>query len=126
MKILGKLLGSEKIMSQAAEGLDKIFFTKEEKAEGWLNTLKAYEPFKIAQRLIALMVVGVFLLVFLIAIALLFMSIWFETTADLGKTIAELNVSTLGLSVAIIIGFYFAGGAAEGIINKFKNRVKPF
>lgn len=124
MNILGKLLGSQKVIESAANGIDKLFFTKEEKSENWINTLNAYEPFKIAQRLLALMVVGVFLLTFIVACALMVFSFWYEDTGGIGKLIIKYNQDTLGFSVALIIGFYFGGGAIEGVVNKFKGKTK--
>jgi len=52
MGLLGKIFGSDDAISKAADGIyngvDKAFYTDEEKAEGFLSLLKAYEPFKLA------------------------------------------------------------------------------
>src|SRR6056297_1987990 len=118
MKLLSKLFGSDKVIDHAASGIDKVWFTKEEKAESWINTLKAYEPYKLAQRLIALLVTSVYLLVWLLSAAMFVLSFWFEEILEVSKGLAELNNETLSLPFALIIGFYFAGGATEGLINK--------
>jgi hypothetical protein len=122
MKLLSKLFGSDKIIDHAANGIDKIWFTKEEKAENWINTLKAYEPFKLAQRLIALLVTTVYLFVWIVSVTMFVCSFWFEGTLEISKELAVLNNETLGLSFALIIGFYFAGGAAEGVVDRIKKK----
>jgi hypothetical protein len=39
---------------------------------------------------------------------------------EASKELATMNNDTLGLPFAIILGFYFAGGAIEGVIEKRK------
>ena len=122
MKILGKLLGSEKAVEVAAKGIDKLFFTKQEKSEHWVNTLKSYEPFKLAQRLLALLVTSVYLFIWLLSAVMMVLSYWFSGMMEFSKTLAEYNNSTLSMPFSLIIGFYFAGGAAEGIIKKLRSK----
>ncbi len=122
MGILGKIFGSEKAIEKVASGVDKVFFTKEEKSEQWIETLKAYEPFKLAQRLIALLVTSVYLFVWLICVTLVVLGLWYDNTLELSKTLAEWNNDTLGLSFVLIVSFYFAGGMAEGVIQKFRKK----
>ena len=54
--LLGKLFGSDKVIGKAVDGVyngvDKLFYTDEEKADNWRLAMKVYEPFKLAQRLI--------------------------------------------------------------------------
>jgi len=122
MKILGRIFGSDKVIDHAAKGIDKIFFTKEEKAASWVNTLKAYEPFKLAQRLIALLVTTVYLFVWITSAAMFIISIWLDPFLEASKQLATLNNDTLGLPFALITGFYFGGGAAEGIMDKIMKK----
>ncbi len=122
MALLGKLFGSEKALDKVASGVDKVFFTKEEKSEQWIETLRAYEPFKLAQRLIALLVTSAYILVWLMCATLMLLGLWFENNIELSKLIAEWNNETLGIPFIIIISFYFAGGAAEGIINRYRKK----
>ena len=124
MKILGKIFGSDKVIDHAASGIDELFFTKEEKAENWINTLKAYEPFKLAQRLIALLVTTVYLFVWIVSAAMFVGSFWVEGTLAISKELAILNNETLGLPFAIIAGFYFGGGAVEGIADRIVAKKK--
>lgn len=120
MSVIGKLFGSEKVIDSAANGIDKVFFTNQEKSEQWLDTLKAYEPFKLAQRLIALIVTIAYVSVWLICAILMVLGMWLDTSMELSKTLAEWNYNTLGLPFTLILSFYFAGGALEGIVAKFQ------
>ena len=122
MKILGKILGSDKAIEYAAKGIDKAFFTKQEKSENWIGTLKAYEPFKLTQRLLSLLVGCVYLFVWLLCAIMMVSSYWLSDMMEISKTLAKHNHETLSLSFALIVGFYFAGGAAEGIIRKIKSK----
>lgn len=122
--VISKLLGSDKVIENASKGIDKMFFTNEEKAETWVQTLKAYEPFKIAQRLIALIVTSVYLLVWIMSAIGFVLSFWFSEILILSKDLAALNNDVLGLPFTLIIGFYFGGGMAEGIVSQIKKRSK--
>lgn len=120
MGIISKLLGSDKAMDKASKGIDKLFFTKEEKAASWIATLKAYEPFKIAQRLIALIVVTVFVLMVLLSALMYVLSHWFMGLDKIAEQIWQMNNESLGLPITVIIAFYFAGGAVEGVVTRFR------
>jgi hypothetical protein len=104
-KVLGKLFGSDKIIDAGVKAADAVWFTNEEKAEWHLRLLKAYEPFKIAQRLLAL--------IFCIPYVTLIMSLFFD--ADILGHIRLLN-ELFGGPVTAILCFYFGGGAVEGIV----------
>lgn len=117
--ILGKLLGSKKVIDSAISGIDKSIFTTEEKADYMLSFLKAYEPFKVAQRLIALLVLIPYLFIFLVsAMVMLYGGLTDTKTAtDVAKELMAFNVDTLNWIVLTIVAFYFAGGT----INTFKS-----
>jgi len=111
MKILGKLFGSDKVVGGVVDGVyngvDKLVYTKEEKADNFARILKLYEPFKIAQRLLAL--------VFGVPYALG----WFATfiasffLEDIQPQIDLLSGDISNIVLAIV-GFYFLGGAMAG------------
>lgn len=117
MGILGKIFGSSKIIDAGIDGIDAMVFTSEEQSNAKLAFLRLYEPFKLGQRLIAMTLcpayIACWVLTFIIEIIDIF-------------TIKELNTDTLykllegnvSLMVTLIIGFYFGGGAAEGIIKR--------
>ena len=115
MNILGKLFGSDKVIDAGISGIDKAFYTAEEKAEDRLKAapwkialLKAYEPFKIAQRILA------------IVFSVPYVSAWVATfvMASIGMNV-EPQMSLLSGDIAkivwTIIGFYFLGGFAESM-----------
>jgi len=56
--ILGSILGNDKVMSKGMELIDDAFESDEEKRESKtkakIDLLKAYAPFKVAQRYLAL------------------------------------------------------------------------
>lgn len=114
--IFKKIFGSKSVIDAGIKGIDALVFTGEEKANLHLKFLKLYEPFKLAQRVLSFMVIGVFLLVYLNAILLWNIGVF---TSDIEKQgfymevafeLAKWNTETLATIVAIIVGFYFAGG----------------
>jgi hypothetical protein len=118
-----KLIGTEKVIDAGMNGIDKAFYTDEEKAEDKLRRmqmktalLKAYEPFKVAQRLLAL----IFSIPYVIAWFSLLIASFFM---DVDKQFKFLIESDMALAVLIILGFYFLGGASESIF-KFRTKIK--
>ena len=120
MSILGKLFGSSDHISKGLDMVsstgDALVFTKEEKAEWKLKLLQAYEPFKLAQRLLSL-VVGI-PFVFIHILACVLMACGVETASEVAKS----NNETLGLPFSLIVGFYFGGGAIEGALKAGKKK----
>jgi hypothetical protein len=112
-KLLGAIFGSkdttQELVKGAVLGLDKMVFTKEERAEHsakladwWLKYLAATAPQSLARRLIALIVVALWALLVLLGIAL-----W-----KLDPGYSAFVFSTLDQIVnapfLMIMGFYFA------------------
>ncbi|AMO58126.1 hypothetical protein [Endozoicomonas montiporae] len=137
MSFWGKLFGSDNVIKKATDGIyngiDAAIFTKQEKAGHFLNLLKAYEPFKLAQRFLALTVGIPYVLVWLVCAFMMVIAAFMEpcttemicrsnTVLDISKELASKNNDTLGVPFAIILGFYFAGGTAEGIIRARSKR----
>lgn len=130
MSFWGRLFGSENVIKRAADGIyngvDKAIYTDQEKAGGFLNLLKAYEPFKVAQRLLALVVSIPYVLVWLMSAGMLVAAGFVDPAygkqiEESARVLAELNNETLGLPTALVLGFYFGGGAVEGVVGKVKN-----
>jgi hypothetical protein len=112
MGLLDKLFGSDKqldkLTSGAVNGLDKIFFTKEEKAEAnqklsdwYLKYLEATQPQNLARRLIAIVVVSLW--AFLIFFGVL---MWKFDVGWSTFIFSTLN-NIVNNPFMIIIGFYF-------------------
>jgi len=140
MSIFRTLFGSDKVVDGAMSGLDSLIETSEEKKSIKLKFLALYEPFKIAQRFIALILAipFVFIHVLCCLIDLIFamqlgitamelieagkpptaLPLNFSVTSDIRAS----NNTTLGEPLGWVVIFYFAGGAGEGIIGKYLAR----
>lgn len=112
----------DKVVDGAYNGLDKIVLTDEEKldyevkkAEQKLKALPLFEPYKLAQRYIAIMFTVNFILAFWIGVFLLFA----EKLELLEKYLTLIGVFNLGWIMLAIIGWYFTNGALNWI-NKSK------
>lgn len=129
MSFFGRLFGSENVINKAAKGvyngIDNMFFTNQEKAGHFLNLLKAYEPFKLAQRFLALVVSVPYVITWLMSAVMLVISGFVEPgygeqIAASARDLGELNNETLGMPVALVLGFYFGGGAVEGVVTRMR------
>lgn len=128
MGIWSKIFGTEKVIDGIYNGIDKSIFTTEERADHFLRILKAYEPFKLLQRFLAL-IVGIPYMFIWIMCAIFY--IYGLTVDDLvtaermiegSKELAKLNNEQLGMPFAIILSFAFGGGMLEGGIRAFKGK----
>ncbi len=107
--LFGGSKNAETIITKGAELLDNAFYTKQEKAENkkslwglWIEYQKATSGQNLARRVIALMVVGVYLFLILFAVAVLpFIPKWSEM-------IFVILRETLMKPFLLVIGFYFA------------------
>lgn len=120
MKVLGKIFNPEKLVNSAISGVDKAFFTNEEKSDNFKELLKLYEPYKLAQRILAIMFTGTFLLMHLIVGITHLIYVVRELDCTKIIELYEYNNESLGTSSLVIISFYFAGGVLEGTVNKLK------
>lgn len=119
-KVLGKVFNPEKLGDSLISGIDKAILTKEEKMDYMKEMLVLYQPYKLAQRIIAIMFTGIFLLIhFMTAMAHFYLVLVDEPVINVLELYGW-NNKLLGYPVLTIIGFYFAGGVAEGIATKIK------
>jgi hypothetical protein len=102
---LGKIFGSDKAISKGLDLIDDIWDSDGEKAEARVNLLKAYEPFKLAQRYIAFAFTGVFLLCFFLALGM--NQFGFGDLVGLKEIMEEFKIGYIMLA---IVSFYFGGG----------------
>lgn len=112
MNILKRIFGDDKerdkIVTGAISGIDKIFFTAEERAdantkvsEWYLKYLEATQPQNLARRLIAIAVTGLWCFMLLLSVAIYpFNDEW----SRIAFTALDEIVNT---PFGIIIGFYF-------------------
>jgi len=102
--------------------VDGIAFTKEEAVQEHKTLLKLYEPFKIAQRILAFMFSLVFLLLHLAVGTTMLVYAIKELPTDNLYEVIDFNNETLATIVLVIISFYFAGGTLEGVVRRFKKQ----
>jgi hypothetical protein len=119
MSVLGKLFGTKEVVSGGMELADKAFYTSEERDENTIKKislkagiLKAYEPFKIAQRLLAMVTAIPYSAAWVATFAVSFFGI---DTSNQERLLA----GDMGAIVKIIVGFYFCGGTIESTVKIF-------
>ena len=130
MSWLASVFGGTAVIDTALDGVyngvDKLIYTEEEKADFLVKRmdqhttmLKAYEPFKLIQRGLAIAVTCMFAFILIVQVVLVVLSIWFS---DILVTLEVLNslevVSTIGYSFLAIMSLYFTGG----VVNSFKSK----
>ena len=112
MGILGKIFGSEEVIGKAVDGVyngvDALVYTPEERASRFERLLKLYEPFKLAQRLLALVYCIPYIFLWSVTFLLSF-------KIDVTVQQAMLN-GEIGQIAKLIAGFYFGGGAIESLL----------
>lgn len=112
MGVWSKLFGSDDVVKGGIDLIDNAFYTDEEKAESKKHLLRLYEPFKIAQRYLAMTFCPVYALAWFVTFIA---SFFVDVTAQI-----ELLLNPMGLSgiVLAIVVFYFGGGT----INSMRGR----
>lgn len=112
MGILASVFGSKKntetIVDGAVGGLDKMFFTKEEKSEAnqklsewYLKYLASTQPQNLARRLIALVIVGVWAFLVIAGVVVKYFS------DSYAEYIFNVLVDVVMNPFLVVIGFYF-------------------
>jgi hypothetical protein len=115
MGILNNILGGGKVIEEGFKLIDSMHTSEEEeiaaKSKAKTDLLIAYAPFKVAQRYLALLFTVTFLASFLLVLG---MTLFGETQIDdVRAVIAEFWIGEIML---VIVGFYFSGGALEGVM----------
>lgn len=120
--VLGKIFGSEKVISKSLDLIDSFHTSTEEQIESATKSkvalLEAYAPFKLAQRVIAFSFTFVYLGCFGLVLGYTLM----DQVADAERVKAVLEDFQIGYAMLIILAFYFGGGAAEGILQNRNRR----
>ena len=113
---------------------DKLFYTSEEKAdmkmkmiEFFPTLLTAYHPFKLAQRILAIIFTVLFSIAFLTGLGMSVYNIYAKfkfgkdaVLLDIEPLINIINAFSLDYIILAIVSFYFAGGAIESLMRKGK------
>ena len=115
--ILGKILGSGDVVEKGMALIDSMHTSTEEeiaaKSKAKTDLLAAYQPFKLAQRYIALMFTFTFISCFVLT-----MGMTLAGKGDIEGVKAILGDFWIGEIMLLIVGFYFGGGLAETIQRK--------
>ena len=121
-KVLGKVFNPETLGDSLISCIDKAILTKEEKMDYMKEMLSLYQPYKLAQRILAIMFTGIVLLIhFMTAMAHFYLVLVDEPVIGVLE-LYDWNNKLLGYPVLTIIGFYFAGGVFEGVATKIKKK----
>lgn len=123
-KIFGAIFGSSKntetIVDGAVSGLDKLFYTDEEKAdarkdmrEWWLKYLTATQPQNVSRRFIAIVVTLLWAFLVLLGIAAYMVAYLLtpegaEVNAQMSQFIFSVLTDVVMVPFAGIMAFYFA------------------
>ena len=122
LSILGKIFGSETVISKSIDLIDSFHTSTEEQIEAATKSkvalLEAYAPFKLAQRVLAFSFTFVYLSCFALVLGYTLM----DQVADAEKVKQVLEDFQIGYAMLIILAFYFGGGAAEGILQNRQRR----
>jgi hypothetical protein len=117
LTILGKILGSGDVIKQGMSLIDDMVVTSEEeiaaKSKAKTDLLAAYQPFKLAQRYIALMFTAMFLFIMANGVVGALYGVIDMQNVEAAKDFA--SSMWLGEIMLGIIGFYFGGGLAESV-----------
>ena len=118
--ILGKILGSDTVISKGFELIDSMHTSTEEeiaaKSKAKTDLLGAYAPFKLAQRYLALMFTGVF--IFIMANGVLGSLYGIVPLENVEEAKRFANEMWLGEIMLTIVSFYFGGGLVESVKGK--------
>ena len=116
MSIFSNLLGSHKVISDGFKLIDDMHTSKVEEigatSKAKTDLLSAYHPFKLAQRILAIIFAVTFVSSYTMVLVLYFNDASIDEVTDI---ITAFKIDWIMLT---IVGFYFGGGAVEGIIAK--------
>jgi len=116
MGILSQILGSGDVISKGLGLIDSMHTSETEaieaKTKAKTDLLSSYAPFKIAQRYLALIFGFTFVASYILVLGLFFLG---RDITAVQEIIAAFKVDWIMLT---IVGFYFGGGAFEGIKGK--------
>ena len=111
--IIASILGSDKVISKGLELIDDAFETDEERRESKtrakIELMKAYAPFKIAQRYLALMFTVVYLFTYILAMVYTLQG---TDTSHIMLVVEQFSIDWVMMTIVL---FYFGGGLTESI-----------
>ena len=118
--ILGKILGSDDVISKGIQLIDDMHTSTEEeiaaKSKAKVDLLGAYAPFKLAQRYLALMFTAMF--IFIMANGVLGALYGIVPIENVEEAKKFANEMWLGEIMLTIVGFYYSGGVIDSVRRK--------
>ena len=136
MGVLGRLFGTDKavddildkddgLVAKAGEWLGNQQFTEEEKAEHRLKTrewglkqLEALAPFKVVQRILAFVIIGVWAFLALNCVGALWFDAFHPEINLASKMLALASNDVIFWPAVSVLSLYFSGGVIESIKRK--------
>jgi len=119
--VLASILGNGDVIKKGMDLIDDVHSSDEEmervKAQAKIDTMKAYAPFKVAQRYLALMFTGTFLISFFIVLVMTLMG-----QANIPEIKQVIDDFYVGEAMLTSLGCYFGGGMLEGVVGKGKEK----
>lgn len=132
--ILARILGSGDVIKQGIDLIDGFHTSLPEEVEAKtkakVDMLAAYAPFKLTQRVLAIMFASTYLICFVISLtSTLYALAVGETVLRNGEIVVPVVAAVAALMDAYMLpyimltvfGFYFGGGAFEGVVNAVRN-----
>lgn len=113
---IGKLFGSDTSVKNSISLIDNAFYTDQEKAASKIKLLQAYQPFKLAQRIIAIAVTAQFLVFCNAGL------IQWARGKEYDSLITLSQALGFDTAVSLVFFFYFGGGAVAGIMRAKNNK----
>jgi hypothetical protein len=114
MGILSSILGNGDVIAKGFKLIDDLHTSDEEQIKATTKAktdlLSSYAPFKIAQRYLAIIFALTFVASYIMVLTLYFLG---NSTSDVTEIIQAFKIDWIMLN---IVGFYFCGGAFEGVI----------
>ena len=138
--LIGNIFGSQKALSGIVDGvtngLDKLYYTDEEKAQDgaieraaargmvveWMSTTKGQN---IARRLLALVITGVWLTQYIASLLLDLAAVWIDDSTRITESslVIGQRAESMNGAMMLILAFYFAaphmGKIVDGALTKF-------
>lgn len=123
LSILGAILGSGGVVEKGMKLIDDAWETDAEKTEARakakIDLMKAYAPFKVAQRYLAIMFSATYLMSYAVVLGMTVSG--YGEPDSITKVMEEFNINWI---MGTIVLFYFGGGLTESIgraVKKNKN-----
>ena len=118
MGIINNILGSGDVIGKGLDLIDSFHTSETEaieaKTKAKTDLLASYAPFKVAQRYLALIFSLTFVFSYLLVLLL---SLKDADITEVQQIITAFKIDWIMLT---IVGFYFGGGAFEGVLDKHK------